>query len=80
MEQITTIACPVNMTDPNINPETSPIWIDADNNKYYIASSVLDGEYIQSDPLLATPTAITVAINMNCLEALSAMGLTPSNV
>lgn len=80
MEQITTIACPINMADPNIDPETSPIWVDADNNKYYIASSVLNGDYTQSDSLLATPNAISVAINMNCLEALSAMGLTPSNV
>lgn len=80
MEQITTIACPISMVDTNIDPNNSPIWVDTDNNEYYIASSVLEGEYIQSDPLLATPTAITVAINMDCLEALNAMGLSPKIV
>ena len=80
MEQITTIACHISMTDPNIDPNNSPVWVDTNNNEYYIASSVLEGEYVQSDPLLATPTAITVAINMDCLEALNAMGLSPKIV
>lgn len=76
---ITTIAVPSGLTDPNIT-DTSPIWVDADNNEYFVTSGYLDGEYTQSEPMEVTTTSITVAINMDGLKALNAMGLKPKDV
>ena len=75
--EITTLACPPDMTDPNIDPATAPIWVDADGSEYMVASGYLDGDYVTSDPILAEPDRINAVVGMNGLDALAAMGLTP---
>lgn len=78
--EITTIACPVGMEDPNVNPATAPIWFDADNDPYFIASGYVEGEYITSDPIEAQPDRINVVVGMDGLTALNLMGLVPSEI
>lgn len=75
--EITTLACPPSMSDPNIDPATAPVWVDAEGNQYLVASGYLDGEYVTSDPIAAEPDRINVVVGMNGLDALAAMGLTP---
>jgi hypothetical protein len=75
---ITTLACPPSMSDPNVNPDTAPIWLDADGNEYLVASGQLDGEYETSDPIEAQPYRLNVVVGMDGLSALAAMGLTPA--
>lgn len=74
--EITTIACPPGFTDPNVYPETAPIWTDGVVN-YMVASGVLDGVYVTSDPIKASPDRLNVVVGMDGLEALAIMGLTP---
>jgi hypothetical protein len=78
--EITTLACPPDMSDPNIDPATAPIWVDAEGNQYMVASGYLDGEYETSDPILAEPDRINAVVGMMGLDALAAMGLVPSEV
>jgi hypothetical protein len=82
---ITTIALPPSMEDPNVNPETAPIWVDDEGNEYLVASGILadpldeDGNpipYVTSDPIEAQPDRINVVVDMDGLTALAAMGLT----
>lgn len=75
METVT-IACPPGFTDPNVDPATAPVWIDANNIEYQVASGLLDG-YTASDPILAQPDRVNVIVGMDGLAALAAMGLTP---
>ena len=75
--EITTLACPPSMSDPNIDPATAPVWVDAEGNQYLVASGFLDGEYVTSDPILAEPDRINAVVAMAGLDALAAMGLTP---
>ena len=75
METVT-IACPPGFTDPNVDPATAPIWVDANNIEYQVASGLLDG-YTTSDPILAQPDRVNVIVGMDGLAALAAMGLTP---
>ena len=75
METVT-IACPPGFTDPNVDPATAPIWGDANNIEYQVASGLLDG-YTTSDPILAQPDRVNVIVGMDGLAALAAMGLTP---
>ena len=75
METVT-IACPPGFTDPNVDPATAPIWMDANNIEYQVASGLLDG-YTTSDPILAQPDRVNVIVGMDGLAALAAMGLTP---
>jgi hypothetical protein len=83
--RIVTIAMPPNMEDLNVNPETAPIWQDAQGNEYLVASGILDDPldedgnpipYITSDPIEAQPDRVNVVIDMDGLAALAAMGLT----
>jgi hypothetical protein len=85
----TTIALPPSMTDPNVNPETAPIWLDADGNEYLVASGQLDEPldedgnpipYVTSDPIEAQPDRLNVVVGMDGLSALAAMGLTVKEV
>lgn len=75
MEPITTIACPPNMSDPNVNVETAPIWFDEFGNQYLVASGIVEGEYTTSNPIEAQPDRINVVVGYVGLEALSMMGL-----
>ena len=83
--RIVTIALPPDMEDLNVNPETAPIWADANGNKYLVASGILDDPldedgnpilYITSDPIETQPDRVNVVIDMDGLAALVAMGLT----
>ena len=74
METVT-IACPPGFTDPNVDPATAPIWVDANNIEYQVASGLLDG-YTTSDPILAQPDRVNAIVGMDGLAALAAMGLT----
>lgn len=74
METVT-IACPPGFTDPNVDPATAPIWVDADGVEYLVASGFMEG-YITSDPIQASPKRVNVVVGMSGLDALSAMGLT----
>lgn len=73
METVT-IACPPGFTDPNVDPATAPIWVDANNIEYQVASGLLDG-YTTSDPILAQPDRVNVFVGMDALGALAVMGL-----
>lgn len=77
MTQITTIACPPGFTDPNVDPAYAPIWVDANGVQYLVASGMVEGEYVTSDPILAAPDRVNVVVGMAGLDALAAMGLTP---
>lgn len=76
METVT-IACPPGFTDPNVDPATAPIWADANNIEYQVASGLLDGDYATSDPVLAQADRVNVVVGMDALTALSEMGLRP---
>ena len=75
METVT-IACPPGFTDPNVDPATAPIWVDANNIEYQVASGLLDG-YTTSDPILAQPDRVNVIVGMDGLAALAAIALWP---
>lgn len=72
----TTIACPISMTHDGINPDSAPIWVDADGNQYRVASGFIDG-CEATEHQTATPSAVTILIGPPGLAALAAMGLTP---
>lgn len=76
METVT-IACPAGLTDPNVNAETAPVWVDANGVEYQVASGLLDGDYSTSDPILAQTDRVNAIVGMDGLSALAAMGLTP---
>lgn len=73
--EITTIACPQGFTDPNVDPDQAPIWVDAAGAEYEVASGLMDG-YETSDPIQAQPDRVNVVVGMSGLDALAAMGLT----
>ena len=73
METVT-LACPAGLTDPNVDPETAPIWTDG-ANEYWVASGLLDGDYVTSDPMTASPTRVSVVVGYDGLTALTLMGL-----
>lgn len=75
--ETTTIACPPNFTDPNVDPDTAPIWTDGTTD-YKVASGPLDG-YTTSDPIQAQPDRVNVVVGMDGLDALAAMGLVVKN-
>ena len=70
---ITTIACPVAMTHPEV-PDTAPIWVDAGGNEYRVASGIIDA-CEATEHQTATPDVVTILTNLPGLEALAAMGL-----
>jgi len=70
---ITTIACPVAMTHPEV-PDTAPIWVDAGGNEYRVSSGIID-ECNATRHKLAKSDKITIMIDLPGLEALAAMGL-----
>lgn len=74
--ETTTIACPVGFTDPNVDPATSPIWIDAAGNRYAVASGLLEG-YVTTEHTTATPSGVTIIVGVDGLTALGMMGLCP---
>ena len=74
METVT-IACPPGFTDPNVDPATAPIWVDANNIEYQVASGLLDG-YTTSDSILAQPDRVNVVVGPEAFTALAMMGLT----
>lgn len=74
---IVTIALPPGFEDPNVDPATAPVWVDASGNEYLVASGLLDGEYEASDPVPAQPDRENIVLGMSGLDALAAMELTP---
>jgi hypothetical protein len=72
--ETTTIACPPNFTDPNVDPATAPIWTDGTTD-YQVASGPLEG-YATSDPIQAQSDRVNVVVGMAGLAALAEMGLT----
>lgn len=72
---IVTIACPPGFTDPNVDPATAPIWLDANGIEYQVASGLLEG-YTTTEPIQAQPDRVNVVVGMDGLDALAAMGLT----
>ena len=82
METVT-IACPDGFTDPNVNPETAPVWTDGTTD-YQVASGPMGGytvddevvPYVTSEPIEAQADRVNVVVGMSGLDALSAMGLT----
>jgi hypothetical protein len=78
METVT-IACPPGYTDPNVNAETAPIWLDSNGIEYLIASGPIEG-YATSDPIQATTIRVSVVVGMDGLDALAAMGLTVKEI
>jgi hypothetical protein len=72
---IVTIACPMGLTDPSVDPATAPIWLDANGIEYQVASGQLE-DYVTSDPVEAQPDRVNVIVGMNGLAALAAMRLT----
>lgn len=73
--EVTTIACPPGFTDPNVDPATAPIWLDANGVEYQVASGLLEG-YTTTEPIPAQPDRVNVVVGMDGLDALAAMGLT----
>jgi len=76
METVT-IACPPGFTDPNVNRETAPVWVDAVGTEYLVASGLLEGDYYTSHPVFAQTDRVSVVVGMDAMGALSAMGLRP---
>ena len=72
---IVTIACPPGFADPNVDPATAPIWLDANGIEYQVASGLLEG-YTTTEPIQAQTDRVNVIVGMNGLDALAAMGLT----
>lgn len=83
---IVTLALPKGFEDPNIDPMTSPVWVDSDGVEYWVASGFLEPmidedtleviEYVTSDPVAADPYRVNVITEIDGLIALSMMGLT----
>jgi len=72
--ETTTIACPPDFTDPNVDPATAPIWTDGTTD-YQVASGPLEG-YTTTEPIQAQADRVNVVVGMDGLDALAAMGLT----
>lgn len=70
---ITTIACPISMSHPDIS-DTSPVWVDAMGNEYRVASGIIGGRKA-TKKTVASPDAITILIGLPGIEALHSMGL-----
>lgn len=70
---ITTIACPVAMTHPEVL-DAAPVWVDAGGNEYRVASGIIE-DCTATRHKLAKPDKITIMTDIPGLEALSAMGL-----
>lgn len=75
METVT-IACPPGLTDPNVNQETAPVWVDLEGVKYLVASGLLEG-YVTSDPVEVRTDRVNVVVGPDALTALTMMGLAP---
>jgi hypothetical protein len=75
--ETTTIACPPNYTDPNVDPATAPIWTDGTTD-YQVASGLLEG-YTTTEPIQAQADRVNVVVGMDGLDALAAMGLVVKN-
>ena len=73
--EITTIACPVGLEHPSVNPETAPIWFDKNSNEYRIASGMLEESVEPTEHTTAKPDVITVIKGVDGLAALVVMGL-----
>ena len=71
--EVTTIACPLGFTDPNIDRAISPTWTDGIID-YQVASGLLEG-YTTTYPIQAQADRVNVVVGMNGLDALAAMGL-----
>lgn len=75
--EVTTIACPPGFTDPYVDSQTAPIWVDAKGVEYKIASGPLSG-YETSDPIKARIDRVNIVVGVDGLQALSLMGLVPA--
>ena len=71
--EITAIACPPGVEDPNVDSATAPIWTDGTTD-YRVASGLLEG-YTSSDPIQAQADRVNVVVGMDGFSALAAMGL-----
>ncbi len=83
-----TLACPTSLDYSEINKQTAPIWVDAVGNEYYVASGILPAQidnngniidWVDTNPVTANPTQITVVTQLDGLAALALMGLTVKN-
>ena len=74
--ETTTIACPPGFTDPAVDEKTSPIWVDAKNVEYKVASGLFEG-YFTTEPVEAVKSRVNVIVGVDGLTALSLMGLMP---
>lgn len=83
-----TLACPTSLDHQEINKQTAPIWVDAVGNEYYVASGILPAQidnngniidWVDTNPVTANPTQITVVTQLDGLAALALMGLTVKN-
>ena len=72
---ITTIACPLDLTHPAVDPDTAPIWTDGTTD-YRVASGILP-DLLPTYWSEATPNRVTIICGMVGLAALAMMGLTP---
>lgn len=72
--EVVTIACPPGFIDPNVDPQTAPIWTDGTTD-YQVASGPLEG-YTTTEPIQAQTDRVNVVVGMSGLDALAAMGLT----
>lgn len=75
--EITTIACPLGFSDPNVDPATAPIWTNGTTD-YQVASGPLEG-YTTTEPIQVQANRVNVVVGMNGLDALAAMGLVVKN-
>jgi maltooligosyltrehalose synthase len=67
METVT-IACPVGVLHPEVNPETAPFYADKEGVLYQVASGIIEiGE--------ALPPEILIQVGLPGLDALQEMGL-----
>lgn len=67
METVT-IACPVGMLHPEVNPETAPFYTNKEGVLYQVASGIIEiGEDL--------PSEILIQIGLPGLDALQEMGL-----
>ena len=71
--QIVTIALPLGFTHPEVNPETAPVWVDAEGFEYLMASGLIEAE--ATEETTASPDRITVVVGMPGLDAAKLMGL-----
>lgn len=57
-----------------VDPTYAPIWTDGTTD-YLVSSGVSDEPYETSDPITAQPDRVNIAVFMEGLSALAAMGL-----